>query len=105
MKKSGRSNVIDGKFLGTAVQAIWERNERRMKMGKTSRVVKINGVLHIDGNVVLSDLEAILGEAVLSKLKLIYMGNQPLCHEQESKLVEKMLQSAEKLYKVKPITL
>ena len=70
-------------------------------MGKTSRVVKINGVLHIDGNVILSDLEEILSEAVLSKLKLIYMGDQPLCHEQETKLVERMIQSAEKLFKVK----
>ena len=56
--------------------------------------------MHIDGNILLSDLEGLVPEALLTKLKLIYFGDQPLYHEQESELVEKMLDNAGKLFQV-----
>ena len=100
MRKSGRSNTIDAQFLGRAVQAIWERNERRVKLGKVSRVVQINGVLHVDANILLSDLELVLSQAVLSKMKLIFTGDQPLSHPNENDLVKDMLKSAKQLFQV-----
>ena len=74
-----------------------------MRDGKKARVYKINGVLHVDANIMMSDLENVMPEAILSKLKLIYTGDQPLHHAKETELVHNMLSNAKKLYKVKQV--
>ena len=94
-------NSIDTKFMCMAILASWERNERRVRQGKSARIFQINGVLHVDGNIMMSDVEKVMPDAILSKLKLIYSGDQPLRHEKESDLVQSMLLNAKQLYKVK----
>ena len=101
IKKIAKMNSIDTKFMCMAIPAIWERNERRVRQGKSARIFQINGVLHVDGNIMMSDLEKVMPDAILSKLKLIYSGDQPLRHEKESDLVQSMLLNAKQLYKVK----
>ena len=103
-KVSARSNVIDPRFLGFAVKTIWERNQRTVKSGKKKGMVqRVNGVLHIDANIDLADLEPHLPEAVLTKLKLLFTGSDPLNHPEETELVENMLKNAKALYKVRVI--
>ena len=65
-----------------------------------SKVQKPNGVCHIDGNILPSDLKRHLPDPVFEKLKLNYTGSDPLCHPDESDLVEKMLENAKELFKV-----
>ena len=102
MIKGGfRSNAIDAKFLRMAIPVIWERNQKLVKSGKNKgRVQRVNGVLHIDANIVLADLEQHLPEAVLGKVKLLFTGSDPLSHTDESELVEHMLECAKALYEV-----
>ena len=96
-----RSNAIDAKFLRMAIPVIWEKNQKVVKSGKNKgRVQKVNGVLHIDANITLSDLEPYLPEAVLGKVKLIFTGSDPLSHPDETELVERMLETAKALYEV-----
>ena len=72
-----------------------------MKTGKCKgKVQRVNGVLHIDANILPADLEPHLPEAVLSKLKLIYTGSAPLSHPEETQLAENMLRNAKALYEV-----
>ena len=101
VKSVARSNVIDPKFLSFGVKNIWEASQRAVKNGKNKgKVQKVNGVLHINANITLSDLESQLPEAVLTKLKLLYTGSDPLNHPEETELVENMLRNARALYKV-----
>ena len=101
VKSVARSNVIDPKFLSFGVKNIWEASQRTVKSGKNKgKVQKVNGVLHINANITLSDLESQLPEAVLTKLKLLYTGSDPLNHPEETELVENMLRNARALYKV-----
>ena len=101
VKSVARSNVIDPKFLSFGIKNIWEASQRTVKSGKNKgKVQKVNGVLHIDANITLSDLESQLPEAVLTKLKLLYTGSDPLNHPEETELVENMLRNARALYKV-----
>ena len=104
LKSLARSNAIDPKFLSFAVKVIWERNQRTVKAGKKKgQVQKVNGVLHMDANITLADLEAQMSEAVLSKLKLIFTGSDPLSHPDETDLVENMLKNAKDLYEVRAL--
>ena len=81
--------------------AVWERAERTVKSGKGKGTVhKINGVCHVDANIVLEDLERHLEEAMLTKLGLLYTGSDPLSHPEETQLVENMLANAKALYQV-----
>jgi hypothetical protein len=100
-KISSKSNTIDTKFLGMAVPALWERNQRRVKTGRgQGKVHQLNGVMHIDANLVLADIEPLLPEAILGKLKLNFTGSDPLSHPQENELVESMLKNAKELHNV-----
>ena len=101
-KANSRMHTIDANFLGFAVPVIWERNERRIKTGggTGTKVFQINGVLHIDGNILLSDLERVLPAHTLGKLKLNYTGDVPLSHPREDELIQNMLKNARAAYKV-----
>ena len=94
---NSRDNSIDVKFLNFAVKSLWERSVKRVR-GKT---LKPNGVIYIDGNIGLADLQEHLPDAVLSKLHLNFTGSQPLSHPQEDEIVERMLETAQKMYKVR----
>ena len=99
-KKLSRMNTIDASFLNVAVPVLWEANERRVKTGKGSKVYKVNGVLHIDGNILLSDLEPVLPDHILGKLKLNFTGSTPLSHPQEEELIQNMLKNAKAAFQV-----
>ena len=102
LKSNYRSNSIDSKLLRVFIPIIWERNQKTVKSGRNKgKVQKVNGVVHIDANITLTDLEPHLPEAVLGKLKLIYTGGDPLSHPDETELVERMLRNAKALYQVK----
>ena len=94
-------NTIDAAFLNFAVPVIWERNERRVRVGKSTKTYQVNGVMHVDGNILLSDLEHVLPDHVLGKLKLNYTGDVPLSHPQEEELIGNMLRNAKAAHKVK----
>ena len=101
LKSGSRSNTIDPKFLCFAIKNIWERNQRTVKAGRNKgKVQKVNGVLHMDANITFADLEPQMPEAVLTKLKLLFTGGDPLSHPDETELVENMLKNAKSLYKV-----
>ena len=104
-KGSSRHNTIDANFLKVAIPAIWERNERRVGSGKAAKVYKINGVLHVDANITLSDLEGILDDHILGKLKLNFSGSVPLAHEREAELIAAMKKNAKALFQVNLIIL
>ena len=99
-KTNSRMHTIDANFLGFAVPVFWERNERRVKTGGGTKVYQVNGVMHVDGNILLSDLERVLPAHVLGKLKLNYTGDVPLSHPQEEELIQNMLRNAKAVYKV-----
>ena len=101
LKKTSRSNSIGIPFLQMAVPAIWERNQRQVKTGKGKpKVIKMNGVTHIDANVLPEDLEPHFDEAFNTKLKCIYTGSEPLSHPDENELVESIFENARKAYEV-----
>ena len=101
LKSNYRSSEIDTKLLRLFIPIIWERNQKTVKSGKQrGKVQRPNGVVHIDANITLTDLEPYLPEAVLSKLKLIYTGPDPLSHPEETELVERMLKNGKALYQV-----
>ena len=95
-KTSSRDNSIDVKFLHFVVKSLWERSVKRVR-GKTYTP---NGVMFIDGNIGLSDLQEHLPDAVISKLHLNFTGKQPLNHPDEVELVERMLLNGKEMFKV-----
>ena len=99
-KGSSRHNTIDANFLKIAVPAIWERNERRVGSGKAAKVYKINGVLHVDANIVREDLVGILDDHILGKLKLNYSGSVPISHERDTELIDGMKKNAKAAFQV-----
>ena len=99
-KKSFKMNTVDASFLNMAVPVLWERNERRVRAGKSTMVYKVNGVLHVDGNILRSDLENVLPDHLLGKMKLNFTGSVPLSHPQEEELISNMLKNAGAAYKV-----
>ena len=99
-KMMAKMNTIDAGFLNMAVIAIWERNERRVRVGNKTKVYQINGVLHVDGNILLSDLKHVLPDHVLTKLQLNFTGSAPLSHPDEAELIEEMLKNAKEAFKV-----
>ena len=104
VKKSSRSNAIGINFLKLAIPAIWERAQRTVKSGKSrGKVQKINGVVHVDGNITLADLEPHMDDAMLGKLKLLYTGPDPLGGPLETFYVERILKNSKELYHVSEI--
>ena len=99
-KTSNKFNTIDPSFLNFSVPVFWERNERRVKVGKGSKVYKVNGVMHMDGNILLSDLERVLPDHVLGKLKLNYTGAVPFDHPDEHELCQNILKNAKAAFEV-----
>ena len=95
-KMSSRSNTIDGKFLGAAVEALWERAQKGVR-GKNARP---DAVIHVDGNPVPKDLKPYMKEATWNKIRFNYTGPDPLEHEHESKIVKRILKNAKDLHKV-----
>ena len=98
-KMSSRSNTIDAKFLSFAVPAVWESAERGV--GNSKKVNKVNGVMHIDGNVLLTDLERVLEPAVLGKMRLNYTGSVPIKHKNDDQLIDNMKKNSKSLNQVK----
>ena len=106
VKKSSRSNSIGINFLKLAIPAIWERAQRTVKTGKSKgKIQKINGVVHVDGNIVLADLEPHMDDAILGKLKLLYTGPDSLSGSLATFYVERILKNSKGLYKVSGIDL
>ena len=104
VKKSSRSNSIGINFLKLAIPAIWERAQRTVKTGKSKgKVQKINGVVHVDANLVLADLEPHMDDAILGKLKLLYTGPHSLSGPLETFYVERILKNSKGLYPVSGI--
>ena len=95
-KMSSKSNTIDGRFLGTAVEALWERAQK----GVRGKKFKPDAALHVDGNIVPDDLKPFMKDATWKKIMYNYTGPDPLEHEHESKLVKRILQNAKELHKV-----
>ena len=100
-KSSSRSNSIDPKFLNIVVPALFERNERRVMVGQNAKVYKLNHVIHIDGNILPSDLKKDVTEPNLGKLMLNYTGSEPLSHPDMDELIANILKNAKECYKVK----
>ena len=101
LRSTSKSNSIGIPFLRMAVPALWERNQRQVKTGKgRPKVIKMNGVTHIDANLLPNDLKPHFDKAFLTKLKLIFTGSEPLSHPDENELVETIFENAKKLYEV-----
>ena len=81
-KMSSRSNTIDGRFLGAAVEALWERALK----GVRGKIARPDAVIHVDGNLVPKDLKPYMKEATWNKIRFNYTRPDPLEHEHESKL-------------------
>ena len=104
VKKSSRSNAVGINFLKLAIPAIWERAQRTVKTGKSKgKVQRINGVIHVDGNITLGDLEPHMDDAILGKLKLLYTGPDPLSGPLETFYVERILKNSKELYRVSKV--
>ena len=99
-KSSSRSNSIDPKFLNVVIPALFERNERRVMIGQNAKVYKLNHVMHIDANILPSDLKKDVTGPNLDKLMLNYTGSVPLSHPDMDDLIEAILKNAKECYKV-----
>ena len=94
--KTASKNNIKPQFLLFAVKSTWERSEKRVR----GKVYRPNGVMFIDANIIPSDLENHLPDAVLSKIHMNYTGPEPLNHPDEAEVVDRMLLNAKNMFKV-----
>ena len=94
---SSKNSTIDARFLGEVVKTLWEMSEKRVR----NKAYKPDGVIHVDGNILPSDLEPYWTEAMLSKCQFNYTGEDPLDHPQESAVVTRMLETAKEINKVR----
>ena len=95
-KTSSRSNTFDARFFAEAVKTLWERSERRVR----GKAYPPNAVMHVDGNIVPSDLEPYFTDAMMSKVNFNFTGFSALDHPKEAEIVDNMLKAAKEVNKV-----
>jgi hypothetical protein len=87
------------KFLERATKTIWERSSKNVN----KKDIRPCGTVHIDANIVPSDVLKDLDDATATKIGFNYTGPDALDHPDELELVENILRKSKEAFQFLPV--